>query len=186
MISALFVRKDSVYKELGIDCYDIDRDGRNFSGTHPIICHPPCRAWGRLKHFAKPRPDEKELALFCIEKIRKYGGVLEHPAGSTLFKLLWLPKPGCFDPYGGYTIQVDQFNFGHKARKRTLLYIVGLDPNELPKIPVAIGEPEFVVSSSKYKYGDEGYRKRITDKERESTPLEFAKFLIQIAEKINK
>lgn len=32
-ISALFVRKDSVYKTLGVDCWDIDRDATQSSRT---------------------------------------------------------------------------------------------------------------------------------------------------------
>lgn len=73
-ISALFVRKDSVYKTLGIDCWDIERDATNWPGGNPIIAHPPCRAWGKLSAFAHPRPGEKELAIKSIELIREWGG----------------------------------------------------------------------------------------------------------------
>lgn len=186
-VAALFVREDSIYKNFPeIDCYDIKRDARSYSGSLPIIAHPPCRAWGKLKHFAKPRPDEKDLARFSIKKIRELGGVLEHPYGSTLFKELFLPKPGNYDPYGGFTLELDQYHFGHKAQKKTWIYINGINPNEVPVIPKLNGEAQFVVSSSKYRKGDEGYRKRITDKERESTPLKFANFLFEIAKKCNK
>ena len=87
VIAVLFARQDSRYKDLvGYDVYDIDRDARNFNGDYPIIAHPPCRAWGMLSHMANPRPDEKDLAWFAIDKVRKNGGVLEHPKGSRFFK----------------------------------------------------------------------------------------------------
>lgn len=175
-VTALFVRTDSVYKQLGIDCYDIDRDARNFNGKNPVIAHPPCRAWGQLRAFAKPRPGEKELAFLAIDLVRKNGGVLEHPRASKLFPQ-YLPLPGCLDQYGGYTICIDQFWFGHKARKNTLLYIVGVSQKELPEVPIRFDRIEYVVASSLKN------RKEITKKEREATPFEFAKWLINVASK---
>jgi hypothetical protein len=59
-VSALFVRKDSIYKELGVDCWDAERNALNWPGGNPLIAHPPCRAWGQLSHWAKPLPGEKE------------------------------------------------------------------------------------------------------------------------------
>ena len=90
-ISALFVRKDSIYKTLGLDCWDIDRDGRRWPGGNPCIAHPPCRAWGQLSHMANPREGEKDLAIFAVNRIRMYGGVLEHPRASRLWPCLNLP-----------------------------------------------------------------------------------------------
>lgn len=55
------------------------------------------------------------------------GGVLEHPAWSRLWHLFALPWPDALpDAFGGFTVQVDQVNWGHVARKRTWLYIVGV------------------------------------------------------------
>lgn len=74
-VAVLFARKDSIYKTIpGCDVYDTDRDARNYDGPYSIVAHPPCRAWSQLSHFAKPRPDEKELARFAVRQIRKYGG----------------------------------------------------------------------------------------------------------------
>ena len=39
-----------------------------FKENYPVICHPPCRAWGRLSHMANPRPDEKDLAWFALSQ----------------------------------------------------------------------------------------------------------------------
>lgn len=181
MISALFVRVDSIYKDLGIDSWDIERDARNWCGGNPIIAHPPCRAWGRFRKFAKPRPDEKELAIAAIGHIRKWGGVLEHPGSSSLWKHLDLPLPGSApDRFGGWSLSVDQFWFGHKARKRTWLYIVGVAPANIPPYPLKMDAIQYVVNS------DEGtrWKKEITKKEREATPVGFALFLIEICKKI--
>lgn len=56
-VSVLYTRSDSVYKTLGVDCWDMERDARLFPGGNPIVAHPPCRAWGQLSHMAKPRPE---------------------------------------------------------------------------------------------------------------------------------
>jgi hypothetical protein len=76
MIAALFARTDSRYKDFPdkYDVYDINRDARNFSKNYPVIAHPPCRAWGMLSHMANPRPDEKDLAWFALDKVRTNGG----------------------------------------------------------------------------------------------------------------
>ena len=66
--------------------------------------------------------------------------VLEHPKGSRLWHEAPLPMPGEFsDEFGGFTILVDQYQFGHVARKWTHLYIVGIEPKDLPEIPIRGG-----------------------------------------------
>ena len=178
LVSALFVRSDSIYKQLGVDCWDFERNALNWPGGNPIIAHPPCRSWGQLSHFAKPRQGEKELAFFAIEMIRKYGGVLEHPRASRLWPE-YLPFPGLIDKFGGYSISVDQFWWGHKAKKSTLLYIVGCPIRELPAIPIRFDAIEYVVSRSANSI--RGFKKEISKKEREATPIDFAKWLIDVA-----
>lgn len=181
MIAVLYTRKDSIYKSFpDCDVYDIERNASTFQGDQPVIAHPPCRAWGRLRAFAKPRLGEKELAFFAIEAVRKNGGILEHPAYSTLWKTASLPLPGQkVDEYGGYSISVDQFWFGHKARKNTWLYIVNCPKSNLPDIPLKFDAVTHVVQSSKRK----GYSPHITKAEREITPVDFAKWLIETAKR---
>jgi len=179
-ISVLFVRTDSIYKTLVLDCYDITRDARLYPGPNPIIAHPPCRAWSRMKHFAKPRPDEKQLAIFSISKIRELGGVLEHPSGSSLWSHLNLPLGKNYDEYGGFTISVNQFWFGHLCQKRTLLYICGCTRSEVPSLPLKFDAIEHQISSSKRNSRSTG-KKDISKASREETPLLFAQWLIQLA-----
>src|ERR1700748_1108174 len=110
IVTVLYARTDSIYKALGVDCFDIERDARTWKGGNPVIAHPPCRAWGRLAQFSKPRPGEKELAIHGLSMVRKWGGVLEHPYGSTLWDEIRLnmPLPGQKDEYGGYMLCVNQ------------------------------------------------------------------------------
>ena len=176
-VAVLFARADSHYKALaGVDVWDIDRDARNWPGGTPLVAHPPCRAWGLLRQFSKPRPDEKQLAIDAIAHVRTFGGVLEHPARSDLWNHMHLPKPGEFsDEFGGYSIEVEQFHWGHKAEKRTWLYIVGCD--ELPAMPRRPGKPTHVVKPRKNGTG----AKIITKSEREHTPPDFARWLVDLA-----
>lgn len=102
MIAVLFARPDSIYKKLpDTDVYDMERDARTYDGPHPVVAHPPCRAWGNFAMFAKPRPDERNLARLAVELVREFGGVLEHPYGSKLWPAQRLPETGQRDAWGG-------------------------------------------------------------------------------------
>lgn len=187
-VSVLFARKRSIYKKLPLcDVWDIVRDARHYAGSNPVIAHPPCRGWGRLRGLAKPRADEKDLALFAIDQVRRCGGVLEHPAYSSLWKAaqLPLPGPGRVDEFGGFTIAVSQKWWGHRAEKDTWLYICGCSSRELPEMPLVLGDASHVICSSK-KRGQPGYRPAVNKLEREATPVLFAVWLFSLAEKCRK
>lgn len=184
MVAVLFARADSCYKTLPrVDVFDIERDARKWHGGAPVVAHPPCRAWGRLRHMARPRPDEKDLARWAVKQVRQFGGVLEHPNASTLWADQGLPAPGARDEFGGFTYPVLQKWWGHRAAKSTLLYVVGCEPRDLPTIPYDIAEATHVVGTSGRR--KDGTRKKgskeITKAEREHTPLEFAKWLVEVA-----
>ncbi len=169
-VSVLFARSDSCYFELVADVWDIKRDARGYAGINPVVCHPPCRGWGRLRHWAKPRPDEKALAIFAVEQVRRCGGVLEHPWGSTLWHAADLPHPGKVDAWGGWTLLVDQGWWGHAAPKPTYVYIVGCSREDVGDLPVQLQRAP-------------GRTLKLSPAERESTPLPFARFLVGIAAK---
>lgn len=181
-VAALYVRKDSVYKNLVAESFDIDRDATLYNGPYPIIAHPPCGQWGKLSHFAYPNPIEKQLALIAINQIRVFGGVLEHPRASKLWPQ-FLPLPGSFDSFGGFTISIDQFWFGHKAKKTTFLYFVGCKPSQLPQIPLRFDLIEHGVSQGKNKHKPQ--LREISKADRERTPLNLALWLIEVAQIIN-
>lgn len=74
-VAALFVRKDSVYHSMpGVDAWDIQRNGRYWPGGCPVVAHPPCSQWGTLSHMARRDAAEKELAVFAVNAVRKWGG----------------------------------------------------------------------------------------------------------------
>lgn len=178
-VAALFVRSDSSYKSLpGVDAWDAERDARQFAGGMPVVAHPPCRAWGRLRQFAKPRADEKALGPWAVDQVRRWGGVLEHPWQSTLYDHCGLPRPGdAPDEWGGYAIEVDQFVFGHRARKPTWLYIVGCPLEQLPPIPQRRGQPTHCIRPTKH------YPRlpSVTKAEREHTPEPLSRWLVEVA-----
>jgi len=187
-VAVLFARSDSIYKTIaGCDVWDFERDARSWPGGCPIVAHPPCRSWGSLAHFAKPMPGEKALAPWAVEQIRKYGGVLEHPIKSRLWAAANLPLPGDGkDEFGGWTLPIHQFWFGHKAEKKTFLYIVGCD--EPPPLPVIAGRATHVIAAgvrnpdgSRPKKGDDLWRPEVSEAEREHTPAKLARWLVDLA-----
>lgn len=140
MVAALFVRRDSVYKSMpGVDAWDARRDARLWPGGCPVVAHPPCRSWGSLRHFAKPEPGEKELGPYAVGLVREWGGVL---------------------------VPVLQSWWGHRAPKKTLLYIVGPIPD---LSGVAPGGPALRTVES------------MCRREREVTPRAFAEMLVAVA-----
>jgi hypothetical protein len=179
-VAVLFARPDSNYKHIpGCDVWDIDRDAGLWPGGCPVIAHPPCRAWGNFAMFAKPREGEKELAIWAVEQVRNYGGVLEHPATSKLWPTLGLPDYGELDEFGGWTLPIHQHWWGHRAQKKTKLYIVGCAPKNIPDIPTRWDYPTHVIGD----VGRAGHGKRpeISKAEREHTPPLLASWLVELA-----
>mgnify|MGYP000172677491 CR=1 FL=1 len=178
-IAVLFARVDSVYKTLpDCDVYDIERDALTWPGGTSVVAHPPCRSWGRLRQFAHPRPGEKELAPWAVVQVRRFGGVLEHPACSTLWAHCGLPAPGeGADTFGGWSLAIEQFQWGHRAEKKTWLYIVGCSPAAAPPQPRREGKPTHCVRPTK------AYPRlpSITKAEREHTPPALATWLAELA-----
>jgi len=175
----LFVRSQSIYKVLGLDCYDSLRDARTFAGDGPVIAHPPCRTWGNLRTVATRAPaDEHALGPWAVEQVRRCGGVLEHPAGSTLFEECGCGSAGdC-----GFVLSVDQFHWGHRAAKPTRLYVVGCSPADVPPMPHREGSPTHCISQGHgVRIGHPLFKSRVPQWERESTPPAFARWLVDLA-----
>ena len=161
-----------------------ERDALKWPGGNPIVAHPPCRLFSRLSHFSTAPESEKQLAYWSVGKVREWGGVLEHPAHSRLWKDVKLPIPGSKDEWG-FTLAVPQFWFGHSAEKDTWLYICGCERKSLPEIPMRMGFPSDLFAGGLKSSGDR--RKYVPGSRhsgiRSATPPDFARWLIQTAER---
>lgn len=138
-IAALFVDEKGPYVGLdGVDVWGISRDARTYPGPHPVVAHPPCSRWCRLAglveaRWGHKRGEDEGCFAAALVAVRRWGGVLEHPAFTRAFAAYGLTSPtrgGWIgpDPYGGYICSVDQGHYGHEARKATWLYVVGAWP----------------------------------------------------------
>lgn len=166
-VAALFVRRTSHYKQIpGVDAFDADRDARTWRGGCPGVFHPPCRAWGKLAHMAKPREDEKDLARWSMAMVRRWGGVVEHPKSSRLWVESGCIGYGLRDQFGGVLLPVYQSWWGHRAPKETCFYIVGPVP-DLPEY-----QPPRTVQSVE----------SMSQASREVTPFELALWLVRVAQ----
>ena len=126
-VAALYIDPRGPYVGLpGVDCYDEQRDARTYAGPWPVVAHPACGPWGRLHWLYEGGEGGADCALHALRAVRRFGGVLEHPAGSTFFRRHGLDlAPGQLDLYGGECVRVRQVEWGHACVKPTWLYIVG-------------------------------------------------------------
>jgi hypothetical protein len=193
-VSVLFARSDSNYKVMpGTDVWDAKRDALTWPGGTPVIAHPPCRTWGTLSHLFEHPPGERDLAPWAVAQVRRFGGVLEHPSKSRLWPELGLPKPGERDAFGGWTLAIYQSDFGHRAQKKTHLYIVGCAPSDVPPIPIVLGKTTHVISQNRtlpggrrLRKGMPGWRPDCSEAEQEHTPPELAAWLLELARRCRR
>ncbi len=142
MIAALFVEKGGAYYDLpGVDPWDIERDARKYAGPWPVVAHPPCSRWHQLSAVNNKRwgyriNEDEWCFAAALAAVRRWGGVLEHPAETRAFSFHRIPEPErggwqkTFD--GDWICEVDQAAYGHRARKRTwLLYRGSARPFDL-------------------------------------------------------
>lgn len=180
-VAVLYVDRLGPYPKLVEHWYDEARDGRTYAGPWPVVAHPPCGPWGRLSHLS--RFQDPDLAPLAVRQVRRFGGVLEHPSGSKLFDALDLPRPG--DPpdaWGGWTIGVNQVDWGHVAKKPTWLYLVGV---EVPRRFPSPGIPTHWVCGTRNANPAGGSAppgiKFCSATQRRRTPLAFARWLVALA-----
>jgi hypothetical protein len=189
VIAALYIDPKGPYPAMqDVDCWDESRDARKYDGPWPVVAHPPCGPWANLKHLHS-RPEERALGIRAVEQVRALGGVLEHPAGSLLFRRTGMPFPGELpDVYGGRSIEVEQVRWGHPARKRTWLYLVGVrDVGAYPPPR----EPTHWVSGGRRhaRKGSGGFAppgiKICSAQQRRRTPPAFAEWLVSLARTVD-
>jgi hypothetical protein len=196
MIAALYVETDGCYYGLpGVDPWDKQRDARLYAGPWPVVAHPPCQLWVNFaalnfKRYGgehnRPGNDGGCFAA-ALDAVRKWGGVLEHPASSNAWRAHGLTPPEgrgwqrCLD--GSWVAEVWQSAYGHRARKRTWLYAVTDAPPELDRRGPAgthqIGQ-QFIGPNCR---GERARKPTLPSGKHEAsaTPLPFRDLLLDIA-----
>lgn len=198
-IAALFVEPNGVYSEVdGVHMWDETKDARQYAGPWPVVAHPPCQRWGRFWHGSPSNPHQFELGddggcfAAALEAVRKFGGVLEHPADSHAWPHHGLTKPERYSGWvvadfeGGWTCQLDQTHYGAIGRKPTWLYANKVDLPSLRWDRAAQQLDQNLVDRYGYEYARrKGLVSLIGGKDktekRNATPEEFRDILIAMA-----
>lgn len=189
-VAVLYVDSLGPYPKLVEHWYDEARDARTYAGPWPVVAHPPCGPWGCLKHLWKG--GGKDLAPAAVDQVRRFGGVLEHPANSKLWEFCNLPPPGYLpDQFGGSAVGLNQVDYGHCARKPTWIYVVGVDLRAIRRIPRK--EPTHWIGGSRGSGRDRNGHQRgliptgikaCSAQQRRRTPVAFAEWLIALAQTV--
>lgn len=190
MIAALYVDAKGRYAGLpGVDTWDIERDARTYDGPWPVVAHPPCQLWGRFAHVNfkrwggehnRPHNDGGCFAA-ALASVRKWGGVLEHPAFTEAWPAYNLPRPAVgswryLD--GDWVTEVWQSAYGHKARKRTWLLYRGF----YAPPPLRWNQPEGTHQIGFHdQRGKDRNKPTISGKAASATPESFRDLLISLA-----
>lgn len=161
------------------DAWTAGRDAKTYAGPLPVVAHPPCGPWSRLNFLC--RKQDPTCGPRAVEQVRAFGGVLEHPANSKLFRHCRLPWPGELpDEFGGRTYAVRQVSWGHACEKPTWLYVVGADHVALVASLRTGGAPTHRVTN-----GHRGPQlPRASEAQRIHTPAAFVEFLIAVAQSV--
>ncbi len=189
-IAALFVRGDGYYAVRDV-CFLYDgsegRDARDYAGPQPVVAHPPCQRWGNYAEKNGRIGQDDGCFEAARNAVRKYGGVLEHPAGSKAFGLFGLPIPKAGqgwskpDKFGGRSCLVWQGTYGHRAPKPTWLYAVGIDFKELNWAKPPKRDLSHLDEKARKRAIKTGICQRLSKRQRELTPPEFGEMLIGLA-----
>lgn len=180
-VAVLYVDPRGPYPSIVRHWYGAERDARTYAGPLPIVAHPPCGPWGRLRHLCTQQ--DATCGPHAVDMVRRYGGVLEHPAGSRLFRCRGMPHPGELpDAWGGVTYEVSQCDWGHPARKRTWLYVVGAPPLAIPPAPPPREPTHWASGSRNAPRGPVPPGIKVCSAEqRRRTPRAFAEWLVRVA-----
>lgn len=178
-VSALYIDPAGPYPRMVVDCWDEIRDAKRYDGPNPVVAHPPCGPWGRLSNLCHLQ--DPTCGPAAVASVRRWGGVLEHPAESRLWRACLMPFPGELpDAWSGLTYAVCQVAWGHCCTKPTWLYIVGV-----PARLVVDGIRTGGVATHRINFGPRGPQLPSAPKERRRmTPPLFGEWLVSLAEAV--
>jgi hypothetical protein len=115
---------------------------------------------------------EKNLGIWCCSQVRKYGGIVEQPARSHLWKAAGLPLPCHKESDLSFCLQVWQSWWGFPQKKATWLYFRGIPIEEI-EIPLTLMNFHTTDWFQNKSRGTDGSRSR-------TTPA-FAQWLVDLA-----
>jgi hypothetical protein len=203
VIAALYVDPRGPYVgRPDVETWDLARDARLYAGPHPVVAHPPCERWGSY-WFGSVRTGAKRYELgadggcfaAALAAVKRWGGVLEHPAGSRAWGRFFLIRPPRWGGWvagdfgDGWVVHVEQGHYGHPARKPTWLYVSGVRREDLPDLARGASGAEGRIDAS-FKTTEERRKARkmgepalplLSKVQRRLTPEPFAELLIGIA-----
>lgn len=195
-VAALFIDPQGPYPKMpGVDCWDEARDARLYTGPYPVVAHPPCARWCRLAKQIEWRGqakvgDDGGCFASALASVRKYGGVLEHPAFSLAWSAYDLLKPPAFGWAkafnGDWVCEVAQSAYDHECEKLTWLLLVGCDPPHETNWSRPAGT-KVITSYSRKSDGSIERRNadRVKGRGNIHTPQPFADFLVGLARQCN-
>jgi hypothetical protein len=194
-VAALYVQTGGAYYGLpNVDPWDEARDARTYAGPWPVVAHPPCARWCRLAKLVAARGgrqvgDDDGTFAAALEAVRRWGGVLEHPAWSLAWPAHGLQTPPArgwqLCPSGDWVAEVSQRNYGHRAHKLTWLLYRGDAPP--PLLDWSKPSPAAAYVSRASRRADGSWSRRpagvvfLGKRERSATPLPFRDLLLSIA-----
>lgn len=194
MIAALFVDPKGCYAGLpDVDLWDERRDARLYRESFPVVAHPPCSRWCRLAglveaRWGHKRGDDGGCFKSALANVRRCGGVLEHPAYSDAFAAHDLPAPHIggwqATTCGGWVCHVEQWRYGHPAKKATWLYAVtsaAPPPLDWRFLPDAAGGGALVSWCGNHTSKAMEGRPRVGKRAASATPPAFRDLLLSIA-----
>ena len=190
-IAALYVQENGAYWSLpDVDAWPEARDARHYTGPLPVVAHPPCQLWGAMAavNYArwggehnKPGNDGGCFAA-ALDSVRRFGGVLEHPAKTRAWAAHGLAAPAgigwqrCID--GGWVCAVWQSAYGHRANKATWLYYHGTTPPFELRWERPAGTHQIGFHDQR---GKAANKPTLGRREASATPVEFRDALIALA-----
>lgn len=186
-VAALFVMVDGAYAGLpDVDLWDVERDARGYGGPHPVVAHPPCQRWCmplakvNETRYGHRVGDDGGCFAAALAAVRRWGGVLEHPAATAAWAAFDLADP-CGRAWqrtldGGWVCEVAQSIYGHPAEKRTWLYYVGVRA----PLPMRWGDGEITAITS-WLQRTSSPLPRLSKRDALHTPAAFRDALLELA-----